>query len=77
MESFLCKLFIGFVGEIIVMVVCIFFVIGGLLGNIFIIFVIYWILCLKNVCGILIVNMVIGDLMIILIVLFILVFILV
>lgn len=74
MESSPCKLSIGSAGEIIAMVVCTFLAIGGSLGNIFIILVIYRTPRLKNVCGILIANMAIGDLMITSIVLPILVF---
>ena len=74
MESSPCKLPIGSAGEIVAMVVCTFLAIGGSLGNIFIILVIYRTPRLKNVCGILIANMAVGDLMITSIVLPILVF---
>ena len=56
------------------MVVCTSLAIGGSLGNIFIILVIYRTPRLKNVCGILIANMAVGDLMITSIVMPILVF---
>ena len=74
MESTPCKLPIGSAGEIVALVVCTSLAIGGSLGNIFIILVIRRTPSLKNVCGILIANMAVGDLMITSIVMPILVF---
>lgn len=59
-----CKLPIGSAGEIIALVVYTSLAIGGSLGNIFIILVIYRTPRLKTVCGALIANMAAADLMI-------------
>lgn len=74
MASSPCKLPIGSAGEIVAMVVYTSLAIGGSLGNILIILVIYRTPRLKTVCGVLIANMAVGDLMITSIVMPILVF---
>ena len=64
MASSPCKLPIGSADEIVAMVVYTSLAIGGFLGNIFIILVIYRTPRLKTVCGVLIANMAAADLMI-------------
>lgn len=63
MASSPCKLPIGSAGEIVAMVVYTSLAIGGSLGNILIILVIYRTPRLKTVCGVLIANVAVGDLM--------------
>lgn len=72
-----CKLPIGIVGEIVAMVFYTSLAIGGSLGNILIILVIYRTPTLKTVCGVLIANVAVADLIMTSIVMPIMVFILV
>ena len=74
MASSPCKLPIGSAGEIVAMVIHTSLAIGGSLGNILIILVIYRTPRLKTVCGVLITNVAVADLMITSIVMPILVF---
>ena len=64
MEGSPCKLPIGFAGEIVATVVYTSLAIGGSLGNILFILVIYRTTNLKTVCGVLIANVAVADLMI-------------
>ena len=59
-----CKLSLGFAGEIVAMVLYTTLAIVGSLGNIFVILVIYRTPTLRNVCGILIANVALADLMV-------------
>ncbi|XP_078349455.1 nociceptin receptor-like [Oculina patagonica] len=59
-----CKLPIGFAGEIVATVVYTSLAIGGSLGNILIILVIYRATNLQTVCGVLIANVAVADLMV-------------
>ncbi|XP_022788038.1 adenosine receptor A1-like [Stylophora pistillata] len=59
-----CKLSLGFAGEIVAMILYTTLAIVGSLGNIFVILVIYRTPTLRNVCGILIANVALADLMV-------------
>ncbi|XP_022788072.1 beta-1 adrenergic receptor-like [Stylophora pistillata] len=76
-EEFRCKLPVGYAGEIVAMVSYTTLAIIGSLGNIFVIFAINRTPTLRNVCGILIANVAVADLIVTAVVMPLIVFILV